>query len=358
MSTPLPDLQPWLDDPAVERILIDGWQHVYVDKNGSFEDVSTPFQNEEELYALIHTIAEAYGLQVDESKPLASFRLRDGTRVDVALPPISLVGPAVTVMKVRAQPIQLEDLLHSGAITQPAADFLRACVEARVNIAISGAAGAGKSSLLKIMARWIPLDERILFLQDVGLPGLPHPRLVTLETRPANIEGSGAVTLRDLVQCALRMRPDRILVEELLGGEAFELVEAMNRGHDGCLFTLNSYNPRDTLARLEHLLGLGNPEFPLIALREQISSAIDLNVHMECLRDGSRKIVTITEVTGMDKGVIIMSDIFCFNMTGYVNGVVQGTLRATGIVPKFLDHLKSAGIELPDCMFTPDNSVG
>jgi pilus assembly protein CpaF len=353
MPTPLPHLQPWLDDPAVERIMIDGWQHVYIEKNGNLEDVPTPFQNEDELYALIHAMAEARGIQVDEQHPLASFRLRDGTRADVVLPPVSLVGPAVTVMKVRLQPIQLEDLLQSGAITHTAVDFLRACVEARVNIAISGATGAGKSTLLKIMARWIPLDERILFLQDVGLPGLPHPRLVTLETRPPDRQGQGEVTLRDLVRSALRMRPDRILVEELLGGEAFELVEAMNRGHDGCLFTLHSYNPRDTLTRLEYLLGLGNPEFPLIALREQISAAVDLIVHMECLRDGSRKIVNITEVTGMDKGVIMMSDIFLFEMTGWINGVVQGNLRSTGIVPKFLDALSAAGIHLPDSMFKP-----
>jgi pilus assembly protein CpaF len=352
ISTSLPPLQPWLDDPAVERIMIDGWQHVYVEKGGSFEDVPTPFQNEEELYVLIHTIAEAYGLQVDESKPLASFRLRGGTRVEVILPPISLVGPAVTVMKLRAQPIQLEDLLNSGAITQPAADFLRACVEARVDIAISGAAGAGKSSLLKIMANWIPQDERIFFLQSVGVPGFTHPHLVTLETRPANIEGSGAIMLRDLVQSALRMRPDRILVEELLGGEAFELVEAMNCGHDGCMFTLNSFGPRDTLARLEHLIGLGSPEIPLIALREQISAAIDLVVHMAVLRDGSRKVVNITEVSGMENGVIMMTDIFLFELTGYENGAVQGRLRATGLVPKFLDYLKAAGIELPDSMFT------
>jgi pilus assembly protein CpaF len=264
----------------------------------------------------------------------------------------------VTVLKVHHQAIQLEDLLHSGGITQPAADFLRACVEGHIDIAISGATAAGKSSLLKIMASWIPQDERILFLQSVGLPGFSHPHLVTLETRPPNIEGFGAITLRDLVQSALRMRPDRILVEELLGGEAFELVEAMNRGYDGCLFTLNSYNPRDTLTRLEHLLGLGNPEFPLIALREQISAAIDLVVHMECLRDGSRKVVNITEVTGMDKGVITMTDIFLFEMKGYLNGAVVGILRPTGLVPKFLDYLEAAGIHLPDSMFALDGPVG
>jgi len=351
MPASIPHLQPWLDDPAVERIMIDGWQHVYFEKSGVFEDVPSPFQNEEELYDLIRAIAESRGVQVDDSKPLASLRLRDGTRLDVALPPVSMVGPAVTVTKARPQQVQLVDLIHKGAITQPAADFLRACVEGRVNIAISGATASGKSTFLKLMARWIPLDERILFLQDVASPSLPHPRLVTLETRPPNREGQGAVTMRDLVQCALGLRPDRILVEELLGGEALELVEAMNRGHDGCLFTLNSYNPRDTLTRLEHLLGLGNPEFPLIALREQISSAVDLIVHLECLRDGSRKVVNITEVSGMLNGVITLTDIFLFEQTGYVNGAVQGRLRATGLVPRFLDYLKSAGIELPEDMF-------
>ncbi len=350
-STPIPHLQPWLDDDSVERILIDGWQHVYIDKNGNLEDVPTPFQNEDELPALIQALAESRGLQVDEQHPLASLRLRDGTRVDVVLPPVSLVGPAVTVSKVRPQPFQLEDLLHSGAITQPAADFLRACVEARLDIAISGATASGKSTVLKIMARWVPLDERIFFLQDAGLSGLPHPHLITLETRPPDRVGQGAVTMRDLVQIALRMRPDRILVEELLGEETSELVAAMNRGYDGCLFTLISHSPRQTLGRLEQLIGLGEPELPLRAIREQISAAVDLIVHCERLRDGSRRIVEITEVAGMDKGVILLTDIFLFDYTGYVNGVIQGRLRATGLKPKFLEHLEAAGIHLPDSIF-------
>jgi pilus assembly protein CpaF len=264
----------------------------------------------------------------------------------------------VTVLKIPPQPIGLEDLLQSGALTRPAADFLRACVEARVNIAISGPANAGKSTLLKIMAGWIPPDERLLFLQSVGLPGFTHPHLVTLETRPPNLEGSGAVTMRDLVQMALRMRPDRILVEELLGDEAFELVGAMNRGHDGSLFTINSNGPRDTLSRLEQLLGLGNPEYPLIALRELICVAIDLVIHVERLRDGSRRIVHITEVPGMDKGVIMMTDIFLFDMRGYESGAVVGSLRATGLVPKFLDKLIACGILLPDSLFKLDGPVG
>jgi len=353
MPTPIPHIQSWLDDPAVERILIDGWQHVYVEQNNQFVDVPTPFQNEGELYALIHTLADARGVQVDEQHPLASLRMPDGTRIDIVLPPVSLVGPAVTMMKAIPQPIQHEDLIRSGSLTQAAADFLRACVEGRLNIAISGGTASGKSTMLKIMARWIPLDERILFLQEVGQSGLPHPRLVTLETRPPDRQGMGAVTLRELVQCALRMRPDRIIVEELLGGEMSELVPAMNRGHDGCLFSVHSNGPRDTLGRLELLFGKGDPEIPLSAVREQISSAIDLIVHLERLRDGSRKIVLISEVRGMESGVIPLANIFLFDQTGYADGAVQGTLRPTGIIPQFLDALNAAGIQLPERMFAP-----
>jgi pilus assembly protein CpaF len=353
MSTPIPHIQSLLDDPAVDRILIDGWQHVYIEKQNQFVDVPSLFQNEGELYTLIHVLADARGVQVDEQHPLASLRLPDGTRVDVALPPVSLVGPAVALMKVRPQPIQYEDLIRSGTLTQAATDFLRACVEARLNIAISGRTASGKSTLLKILGCWIPLDERVLFLQEEGQPGLPHPRLVTLETRPADRQGMGAVTLRDLVQSALRMRPDRIIVEELLGGEVSELVYAMNCGHDGCLFSLHSNGPRDTLGRLEYLFGRGEPEIPLIAMREQISSAVDLIIHLERLTDGSRKIVHISEVTGMDSGVIALSDIFLFELTGYADGAVQGTLRATGIIPKFLELLNTFGIQLPVSMFTP-----
>jgi len=353
MSTQLPYIQTLLDDPEVMRILIDGWQHVYVEKSDRLEDIPSPFQNEDELVALIQAIAKTRNTWVDETKPINSFRMRDGTRAEVVLPPVSMVGPAVTILKVNPQQIQLQDLLNSGALTQAAADFLKACVEARVNIAIGGPTASGKSTMLKIMARWIPIDERILFLQQFGEAGLPHPRLIPLETRPPDIEGKGEVTMSDLVQCALRMRPDRILVEELLGAETCELINAMNRGHDGGVFTLNANGVRDTLARLERLVAMGDPELPLRAIREQISSAIDLVVHLERMRDGSRKVTNITEVSGMENGIITMTDIFLHETRGYVGGSEVGSLRATGLIPKFMDLLNSCGIQLPIDLFTP-----
>jgi pilus assembly protein CpaF len=355
MSIQLPYIQYLLDDPAVERILIDGWQHVYTEKANRFEDVPTPFTNEEELYGLIQAMAKALNVQVDEKKPLASFRMPGGTRAEVILPPISMVGPAVAILKVNPRQIQLEDLLRWGTLTQTAADFLKACVEARLNTVISGYTASGKKTLLKIMARWIPLDERVLLLQRVmSDAGLSHPRLIALETRPPNAEGQGAVTMLDLVQGALRMRPDRILVDELLGAETYELVFAMIRGQDGCLFTVNSVSPRDALSRLERLNALGYPELPLIAIREEIAAALDLIVQLEQVLDGGRKVVSISEVQGMDNGVIVMADIFRFEQTGYVAGIVQGSLRPTGTIPLFLDKLSRAGIQLPVSMFTPD----
>ncbi len=353
MSINLPYIRTLFDDPAVERIMIDGWQHVYVDKKGVLEDIPSPFQNEEELVGLIHVMAGAHGSQVDDKKPIASFRLPDGSRAEVIIPPVSLVGPAITIVKPQPLEIQLEDLLRFGTLSQAAADFLRACVEARLNIAVSGGASSGKMSLLNVMARWVPLDERILLLQDGGKSSLPHPRLITLETRPPDREGKGEVTMRDLVQSALRMRPDRIIVMELAGAETFELLNAMNHGHDGCMFSLHAIHPRDALSRIEMMIGMGNPEIPLVAMREEISSAVDLIVHIERLRDGSRKITHICHVKGMDQGAIVVADIFLFDQTGYEGGAIQGSLRPTGIIPAFLDTLSSAGIHLPVSMFTP-----
>jgi pilus assembly protein CpaF len=364
MPTPIPYIQPYLDDPAIDRILIDGWQRVYLEKQDRFVDLPSPFQNESELYGLIEALVAATGVQTDETRPLASLRLPDGTRAEIAFPPVSQVGPAVMISKNRPQPLQLEDLLRLGSLTQPAMDFMRACVEARLNIAISGSTASGKSTMLGILAGCIPLDERILFLLDVDYPGdsvhhrLPHPHLLTLATRSPDRQGQGGATLRDLVQGALRMRPDRILVEDLVGAEGFDLISAMNRGHDGCLFTLQSYNPRDTLAHLERMIGLGNPEVPLIAMREQICAAVDLIVHCERLRDGSRKIVHISEVSAMDSGVIVLRDIFLYHQTGYADGAVMGSLRATGLIPKFVDAINSAGISLPVSMFTVDDQAG
>ena len=354
MSVNLPHIQTLYDDPAIESILIDGWQRVYVEKNGVLEDIPTPFQNEDELYGLIYSLAGERGSQVFEKISIASFRLADNSRAEVIVPPVSLTGPAITILKSHTQDIQLEDLLRYGTLTQAAADFLRACVEARVNIVVSGGTSSGKTTLLMIMAGWIPQDERILLLQNIAKWTLPHPRLISLETCPPDLEGKGEVTMVDLVRSALRMRPDRIIVQDLVGSETYDLLGAMNRGHDGSMASLHADSPRDVLSRLEMMAGKGNPELPLRALREQISSAVDLVVHIECMRDGSRKITNITEVTGMEEGVIAMTDIFLFDITGYEGGKVLGSLRATGFIPRFLEKLDSAGIHLPVSMFASE----
>lgn len=354
MTIHLPYIQNVMNDPTVDEILVDGWQHVYVERDGTLADIPTPFQSEAELLGLVQAFAEILNVPLDETNPIVSLRLPDYSRVEIILPPISVIGPAIVIRKESPQKIDLADLLRWGALTQPAADFLKACVQGRVNIAVSGFRGSGKITLLNNLARWIPIDERILILQsEMRDRGLPHPHLLSLETRPPNREGKGEVTLSDLLLSALRMRPDRILVEELKGAEASELVYAMNSGHDGCLFTLTSLSPRDTLSRLEGFVAMGHPELPMRAIREQVSSAVDLIVHIEKMRDGSRKVVNITEVTGIEDGVITLSDIFLYEITGFAGGVVQGSLRPTGIIPRFLDMLNGAGIQAPVSLFTP-----
>jgi len=351
MSVNLPYIQTLMDDPTIQDILIDGWQRVYVEKNGVLEDIPTPFQSEEELYGLIYTIAGEHGKQVFEKTSIASFRLADNSHAEVIVPPVSLTGPAITILKSPTQNIQLEDLLKYGSLTQAAADFLRACVEARINIIVSGGASSGKTTFLMIMAGWIPQSERILLLQNFANRILTQPRLISLETCPPDLEGKGEVTMVDLVRSALRMRPDRIIVQELVGSETYDLLGAMNHGHDGSMASLHANNPRDVLSRLEMMAGKGNPELPLRALREQISSAIDLVVHYEYMKDGSRKITNITEVTGIEDTVITMADIFVFDLTGYEEGKVMGSLRATGFIPRFLEKLDRVGIHLPVSMF-------
>jgi len=353
MSIYLPHIQELLDDPAVTRLMVDGWQHVYVEKDGALVDVPTPFRNNDDVHALIHVLTGAVGARVDDKKPVGSLRLPDGTRVDVAIPPVSLIGPSLTLVKPPQQEIMLEDLLRFQTLTQPAADFLRVCVEGRLNIAVSGSAASGKQTILKNLARWIPLDERIVLLQNTGKLSLPHRRQVVLETIPSDHRGEGAVDMRLLVQSALRMRPDRIVVMELLGPEVADLIPAMNHGHDGCLFGMYSNGARDTISQLELMAGRADPELPLRALREQISSAVDLIVHMERLRDGTRKVVSITEVAGIENGAVALTDIFLFEQTGMEDGRITGHLRPTGLVPRFLGTLASTGIDLPSSIFWP-----
>lgn len=348
MNQPLPFIQNLLDDPLIAQIMVDGWQQVYVEKEGNLIDVPTPFSSDDDVFALLCAIAE---LPFYDKHPIASFRLSDFTRVEAVLPPIAISGPSLLITKPPIREITLDNLLEWGAITQEAADYLKACVQARLNIAIVGGTASGKSQFLRIMVHWIPLDERVVFLQVSGRPNLPHKRLVVLETRPPDLEGKNGITMLDLVQAAQRMRPDRLVVNEVNGAEMLDLLQMMNAGLDGGLFTIHADGPRAALTRIERMAGLGNPELTLRALREQITSAIDIMVTIERMRDGSRKIAFITELIGMEDGLTQLMDIFVYSQTGYENNRVIGSLRPTGIKPKSLDKLEHDGFHLPMSTF-------
>jgi pilus assembly protein CpaF len=291
------------------------------------------------------------GRRIDESSPYVDARLPDGSRVNAVIPPISLVGPVLTIRKFFKTPLTLEQLIEFGSISPEALQFLKACVEARLNIIISGGTGSGKTTLLNILSQFIPADERIVTIENAAELQLRQEHVVTLESRPPNIEGKGEVTIRQLVINALRMRPDRIIVGEIRDEAALDMLQAMNTGHDGSMTTAHSNSPRDTLARLEKMTMMAGMELPARAIREQISSAIDIVVHQERMRDGSRKVVNLTEISGMEGDVITMTDIFLFEQSGYENGKVIGRLRPTGLRPKFIDKIEAAGIHLPASIF-------
>ncbi|MFN2120005.1 MAG: CpaF family protein, partial [Anaerolineales bacterium] len=283
--------------------------------------------------------------------PYVDARLPDGSRVNAVIPPISLVGPLLTIRKFARIPITLEQLIQFGSITQEALQFMKACVEARMNIVISGGTGSGKTTFLNIISAFIPNDERIVTIENAAELQLRQEHVVTLESRPPNIEGRGEVTIRALVINALRMRPDRIIVGEIRDEAALDMLQAMNTGHDGSMTTLHSNGPRDSLARLETMVLMAGMELPSRAVREQVASAINVVVHQERMRDGSRKIVSISEISGMESDVITMTDIFVFEQTGIEDGQIIGRLRPTGLRPKFMDRIEAAGIHLPPSIF-------
>jgi pilus assembly protein CpaF len=300
---------------------------------------------------IIERIVAPLGRRVDESSPYVDARLPDGSRVNAVIPPVSLVGPVLTIRKFSKNPIQMEKLIEFGTITAEAVTFLKACVEGKVNIVISGGTGTGKTTLLNILSCYIPADERIITIENAAELQLRQDHVVTLESRPANIEGKGEITIRHLVVNALRMRPDRIVVGEIRDEAALDMLQAMNTGHDGSMTTAHSNSPRDTISRLETMVLMAGMELPVRAIREQISSALELVVHQERMRDGSRKVVNITEVAGMEGDVVTMTDIFAFEQTGIENGKIMGRLRPTGLRPHFMDKLEGAGIYLPPSIF-------
>ena len=344
-------LEPLLRDETITEVMVNGPRQVYIEREGRLELSNIAFQNDEHVLRIIDRIIAPIGRRIDESSPMVDARLVDGSRVNAIIPPLSLVGPVLTIRKFSASPFTTEDLIRFGTATPEMFDFLRACVEARLNIFVSGGTGSGKTTFLNVLSSYIPNDERIVTIEDAAELQLRQEHVVTLESRPPNIEGKGAIPIRELVRNALRMRPDRIIVGECRSGEALDMLQAMNTGHDGSMSTGHANTPRDMLARLETMVLMAGVELPLRAIREQIASGVDLIVHQNRLKDGSRRVVNITEVQGMEGDVIVMQDVFVFEQTGVIEGKVQGRLRPTGVRPRFTEKFESMGIHLPPGIF-------
>jgi len=348
-------IEPLLQDDSITEIMVNGPQSIYVERAGKLEKASYHFDDDEHVMRIIDRIVSPIGRRVDESQPFVDARLPDGSRVNIIIPPLALNGPTITIRKFGRERLGAEDLLRFGSISPQALEFLDACVKSRLNIVVSGGTGSGKTTLLNILSASIPDDERIVTIENAAELKLRQEHVVTLESRPPNIEGQGEISIRQLVVNALRMRPDRIIVGEVRSAEALDMLQAMNTGHDGSMTTAHSNGPRDTLSRLETMALMAGMDLPLRAIREQISSAMDLIVHQERFRDGSRKVVNLAEVQGMEGEVIVMQDIFVFQQTGIEDGRVMGGLRPTGIRPKFMDRIEAAGFSLPPDMFGLDD---
>jgi pilus assembly protein CpaF len=344
-------LEPLLRDDSITEIMVNGPRQVYIERSGKLELTNVVFQNDDHVMRIIDRIIAPIGRRVDESSPMVDARLTDGSRVNAIIPPLSLVGPVITIRKFSASPFTVDDLIRFGTATADMFDFLRACVEARLNIFVSGGTGSGKTTTLNVLSSFIPNDERIVTIEDAAELQLRQEHVVTLESRPPNIEGKGAIPIRELVRNALRMRPDRIIVGECRSGEALDMLQAMNTGHDGSMSTGHANSPRDMLSRLETMVLMAGVDLPLRAIREQVASAVDLIVQQSRLKDGTRRIVNITEVQGMEGDIIVMQDVFVFEQTGIVEGKIQGRLKPTGIRPKFVEKFEVMGINLPPCLF-------
>jgi pilus assembly protein CpaF len=344
-------MEPLLRDESISEVMVNGPRQVYIERSGKLELTNVVFQNDDHVMRIIDRIISPIGRRVDESSPMVDARLTDGSRVNAIIPPLSLVGPVITIRKFSASPFTVDDLIRFGTATADMFDFMRACVEARLNIFVSGGTGSGKTTTLNVLSSFIPNDERIVTIEDAAELQLRQEHVVTLESRPPNIEGKGAIPIRELVRNSLRMRPDRIIVGECRSGEALDMLQAMNTGHDGSMSTGHANSPRDMLARLETMVLMAGVDLPVRAIREQIASAVDLIVHQSRLKDGTRKITHITEVQGMEGDIVVMQDVFVFEQTGIVDGKIQGRLKATGIRPKFVEKFEVMGIHLAPNLF-------
>ncbi|WP_434512414.1 CpaF family protein [Desulfitobacterium sp. AusDCA] len=350
-------ITPLLNDPDITEVMVNGPHQIYVERKGKLELVPVTFYDDQHVLHIMEKIVAPLGRRIDESQPMVDARLPDGSRVNAIIPPLALNGPTLTIRKFAKDPFKVEDLIRFGTLTQEMAQFLKACVVSRLNMIVSGGTGSGKTTSLGVLSGYIPEDERIVTIEDAAELQLRQSHVVTLETRPPNIEGKGAITIRDLVRNSLRMRPERIIVGEVRSGEALDMLQAMNTGHDGSLTTGHANTPRDMLSRLETMVLMAGMELPVRAIREQISSAIDVIVQQSRLRDGSRRITHITEVLGMEGDIIVLQDIFRFEQVGVdKQGKVQGYFHATGIRPHFMERLLAAGQTLPENIFSNEGN--
>jgi pilus assembly protein CpaF len=345
-------LEVFLRDPAISDILVNRYNRIYVEREGKIEESETVFKDDKHLMQIIERIVSSVGRRIDESSPMVDARLADGSRVNAIIPPLALDGPALSIRRFRTDRLGAQDLVERTSLTQPMLDFLKAAVGARLNIIVSGGTGAGKTTLLNILSSFIGDRERVITIEDAAELMLRQRHVVRLETRPANIEGKGAVRQRELVINALRMRPDRIVVGEVRGEEALDMLQAMNTGHDGSLTTIHANSPRDALYRLDTMVAMANLNVPDKAIRQQVASAVNLIVQVSRQADGTRKVTGIAEITGMEGEVITMQDLFLFERTGMSpEGRVTGRFRATGIRPKVTDKITATGVSLPTTMF-------
>ncbi|MBI2845857.1 MAG: CpaF family protein [Chloroflexi bacterium] len=347
-------IEPLIRDETITEIMINGPFNVYVERHGKIEKTDLQFDDEEHLMRIIQRIVSPIGRRVDESQPYVDARLPDGSRVNIIIPPLSIIGPVVTIRLFSKTPFSMDDLIAFGTFSPEVAEFAQACVQARLNIIVSGGTGSGKTTTLNVLSGFIPNDERIVTIENAAELQLQQEHVVSLESRLPNIEGKGEVSIRDLVINTLRMRPDRIVVGEVRGGEALDMLQAMNTGHDGGLTTLHANSPRDALSRLETMVLMAGSELPHRAIREQIASAIHVIFHQERMRDGTRRIVSVTEVQGMEGEIITLQDIFTFEQTGMEGGKVQGRVRPTGNRPKFTDLIERSNILLSPEIFGYD----
>ena len=349
-------IQVLLDDDSVTEVMVNGEDSIYVERDGKLQATQARFVSEEHLRRVIERIVSQVGRRIDESSPMVDARLADGSRVNAIIPPLAVRGASLTIRKFSKDPYQVDDLINFGTLTRETAELLQACVRGRLNVLVAGGTGTGKTTFLNVLSSFIPTDERIVTIEDAVELQLHQDHVVQLESRPANIEGKGQITIRDLVKNSLRMRPDRIVVGECRSGEALDMLQAMNTGHDGSLSTVHANTPRDAISRLETMVLMAGMDLPVRAIREQVASAIDLIVHLTRLRDGTRRVTHVTEVQGMEGDIVTLQDIFQFDFGAGIDdhGKFRGTLKPTGIRPKFTERLDDYGIHLPPSVFGAD----